>query len=85
MIFKLVSEKELAEIEMLLEMEKEDFVTNEYETRAFVSSQVERFAEIFGAIISPGLERLGEVIENMDDKTIDNIASKAKKIVSKFL
>lgn len=84
-IFDFIPEKELKEFNMLLEMAKSDLISNEYETKAFISGQVERFAEIFGTIISPGLEQLGKVIENMDDKTIDNIALKAQKIARKFL
>ena len=79
-----IPKKELEEFNMLLEMVKNDFITNEYETKAFISGQVEKFAEIFGTVISPVLTRLGDTLENVDDKTLENIFVKAKNMAEKF-
>lgn len=83
-IFKLIPENELSEFDMLLEMTKNDFIANEYETKAFISKQVERFGELFGIMVTPAFERLSEVIENMDNKTVDSITSKVKNIMDKL-
>lgn len=84
-IKELISKEEIEEFDMLLDMTEKDFIANEYETKAFISGQVERFAELFGSIVAPALEQLGNVLENMDEKTVDNIMAKLKKITGKLL
>lgn len=84
-IFYSIPDEEIAEFDMILEMVKNDFMQNKYETHAFISSQVERFAELFGLIISPGLENLGNVLTNMDDKKIEKVMSKFEKLTGKIL
>lgn len=77
-IFSNISNKELDEFNMILNMVESDIFKNEYNTRAFISNQVERFGELFGHIAEPALNRLTEVLENMDEKTVDNIVNKLK-------
>ena len=63
---------------MILDMVENDVVHNEYETHAFISNQIERFGELFGYVAKPALDRLGEVLENMDESTIDKMVEKLK-------
>ena len=65
---------------------KENFkrIRAEYETKAFISGQVERFSELFGSIVYPALERLCDVLENMDEKTVDGVMAKFNKITEKL-
>lgn len=71
-----ISEKELKEFRMVLDMVESDTIQNEYESHAFISNQVERFGELFGHIVSPALEKFGESLQNMDEKTIDKMINK---------
>lgn len=73
-----IPERELKEFRMILDMAESDLMKNEYETHAFISNQVERFGELFGRISKPALDRLIEILENMDEKTIDNFSDKLK-------
>ena len=75
-IYSEIQEKELKEFRMILDMVENDVIQNEYETHAFIANQIERFGELFGSITKPALNRLSEVIENMDDKTIEKIVNK---------
>lgn len=71
-----ISEKELKEFYMILDMVENDVIQNEYETHAFISNQVERFGDLFGHILEPALVKLSEVLDNMDEKTIEKAISK---------
>lgn len=73
-----IPEKEVREFEMILNMVENDVIKNEYETNAYISNQVEKFGEIFGHVVEPAIKRLSEVLENMDEETIDKMADKLK-------
>ena len=75
-ILNYIPEREMKEFRMILDMVENDVMQNEYEIHAFISNQVERFAELFGHISKPALDMLNEVLKNMDAKTIDKIFSK---------
>lgn len=79
-IFSSVPERESKEFRMILDMVENDLLQNEYETHAFVSNQVERFGELFGYIVKPVLERFSDVLENMDEKTVNKIINKLNDI-----
>lgn len=72
-IMQLIPEKEIAELKMLCDFSKNDFLANQYETHAFISSQVTRFGELIGVTLKPVLEKLTEQLENMDEDKIDKI------------
>ena len=77
-IISSIPEKEFKEFRIVLDMVESDVIQNEYETHAFISNQVERFGELFGHVAKPALDRLSEILENMDEKTIDKIINKIK-------
>jgi len=79
-----ISERELKEFRMILDMVESDVLQNEYGAHAFISNQVERFGELFGIIVNPALQRLSDVLENMDEKTIDKIMNKLNGLKGKF-
>lgn len=84
-VMEFISKEELEEFDMVLDMIEKDFIANEYETKAFISGQVERFSELFGLIVAPALERLGDVLKNMDEKTVEGVMAKFNKITEKLL
>ena len=66
MIILSIDERERKEFQMLLEFACDDLLVNEYEPHAFIREQVERFASLFGTIITP-------VIENIDVDKIEEV------------
>lgn len=66
MIIMSIDERERKEFRMLLEFACDDLLVNEYEPHAFIREQVERFASLFGTIITP-------VIENIDVDKIEEV------------
>lgn len=84
-VMQLISERELKELRMVLEMIQDDLIQNEYETHAFISNQVARFGELFGTITAPALEKLSEVIDGIDEKTIDKLGKQLDRIVKKYV
>lgn len=81
-IFSNIPERETKEFRMILDMVENDVLQNEYETHAFISNQVERFGELFAHIAKPAIDRLSDVLENMDEKTIDKMIDKLKGLNS---
>lgn len=79
-IYSNIPEKEHREFQMILDMVENDLLQNEYETHAFVSNQVERFGELFGNIVKPALDRFGDILENMDEKTINKVINKLNDV-----
>ena len=73
---KLIPDRELKEFDVILDMVRNDVIQNEYETHAFIANQVERFGELAGVVLKPAIEQLGKAIENIDEKTVDNIIKK---------
>lgn len=79
-ILSSIPENEYKEFNIILDMVRNDVLQNEYETHAFISNQVERFGELFGAIAKPAIEQLTKTLENMDEKTIDKMVNKLKSL-----
>ena len=79
-IINCISEREIKEFRMILDMVENDVMQNEYETHAFISNQVERFGELFGHIVNPALDRISEILENVDEKTVDKIINKLSSL-----
>lgn len=76
-----IPEKERAAMKALLDMAEEDFKANVYSAPAYLGSQVERFATLFGALAAPGLEALSKSLENLDEAKISKITSAMMKFV----
>lgn len=81
-IYNSISEKEIKEFSMILDMVENDVIQNEYETHAFIINQVERFGELIGVSLKPVIEQLNKTIENMDEKTIDKVFDKLNGLKS---
>lgn len=82
-VFDYVSSNEIGEFNMILDMIENDAIKNEYEIHSFIASQVERFSNLFGHLIEPGLKQFTSVIENIDDKTIDKLLTGIKSVANK--
>ena len=83
-IFSNIPERELKEFRMILDMVENDVIQNEYEMHAYISNQIERFGELFGHVVKPSLDRVSEVLENMDETTINKITKSLEKMLKKI-
>lgn len=72
---------EIGELRSLVDMKQKDALFNETEIHNFASSQVERFGTLAGITLKPILDRIVELLENMDEKDIEKLDNK----ISKFL
>lgn len=77
---------EISELYNVLEMTERDVMTNEYEIHSFISRQTERFGNLLGISLSPILDKMTDVIENLDAKKLANALEKIdkRKIVKIF-
>lgn len=66
----LIPADELAEFSTLCDMAKSDIMTNKASTRAFIESQVDRFAMLTGTVIQPLMENVKDAIINLDDAKV---------------
>lgn len=77
-IYSRISEKELKEFQMILEMIEGDVMQNEYEPHAFISNQVERFGELFSAFANPALLKFVDILENVDEEKMNKIVDRVQ-------
>lgn len=70
-----IPEKELEEFKAVLDMVRGDVMQNEYEPLAFITNQIERFGELFGAMVDPVLNTLGKIVANINFKDIERALS----------
>ena len=71
LIVKNIDQRELGEFKKILDMVCDDIVSNEYENHAFIKQQVERFLELFNAVITPILSQID--VNNIKDIISQNI------------
>lgn len=79
-----IPDRELKEFNMILDLTKRDLMQNEYETHAFIKSQVERFSEVLKVVAKsaePALIEISKKIENMDEKDIKKFGDRIKKLI----
>ena len=65
-----IPERELKELNMLLDMAQNDIMQNEYEIHAFISSQVQRFTDLFSTAFAPAIDEVTKQLKGMDKKTL---------------
>lgn len=82
-MFCFMPRREMEEFTSILNMVESDILQNEYETHAFISSQVERFGELTSATLSPLLQILTDNLENLDENKLNNIINIADKFIGK--
>lgn len=77
-IFKALPEREISEFKSVLDYALSDFIANNYETKAFISNLVNKFA----TSISPMLDNLSEVIGSLDKEKVDGLVEKLQSLKS---
>ena len=84
LIFSYISERELKEFRIILEMVEDDVIKNEYEIHAFIKNQVERFSDVFSILAKttePILTEISKKIESMDEKDIKKFNDRIMKLI----
>lgn len=76
-----IPERELIEFKSLLDMTYSDFLTNNYETHAFVSNQFDKFSIIANGLLSPLVDKLQSKLEDIEEKDIEKLLNKIDKII----
>lgn len=82
-ILALIPENEINDFKEMLDSALDDFMTNEYETRAFISGQVNRVATLLQEFASPLISQLSEKINSFDEKDIAKITKKLDGIINR--
>lgn len=78
-IWIMIPSREVEELKQMLAMKEKDIIQNEYEPHAFIANQVERFGTLVGVAATPVLEKLAEVIENVDVEKLAKVLEQADK------
>ena len=68
----------------IFDLVKTDVVKNEYETHAYISSQVERFGELTGIAIIPMIDKLIDAINNVANAFFMLTTSQIILLVKRF-
>lgn len=83
-IVSCISEREIKEFRMILDMVGNDTMQNECEIHSFIRNQVDRFGILFKTIANHIIVELSTAINNMDEKTIDKMVNKLNGLKDKF-
>ena len=72
-IMSLINQDDLNQFKMIVDMAYQDVLTNEYETHAFISKEVERASNVIGTILNPVIKELSKQLESLDEEKIEKI------------
>ena len=78
-----IPQSEVSEINVLISMRVDDVIQNNFTTHAFIQNQVTRFSEMIGSVFAPIMERISDILENIDDKTVEKIKKQIEKLTIK--
>lgn len=84
MLLSRIPEREMQEFKMILDLTKRDLMQNEYETHAFIRSQVGRISDVLtvaAQTAEPALAELGKKLASMDEKDIKKISDRIMKLI----
>ena len=82
-IFNKIGDKEVAEFNTVVEMVLDDFMTNEYEFKNFVSEMLSKVNDIVQHI-SPLVDNIANKIETLSDKDLEKVSGWFEKL-GKFI
>jgi hypothetical protein len=80
---ELIPEKELKELQGMMDMVFNDTLQNELSTQRFVSNQVNRFSKLIELSFKPVLDKIADEIENMDESKVEAIGKQLEKFVKR--
>ena len=79
----LIPTSEIAELRSMLDMYRNDVITNYANPQSYIANQVERVSTILSVTLKPVMDRIVTAIENMDEKDIEKLTNKVEKIMKR--
>lgn len=79
-----IPEGEMAELNTVISMTREDVRTNAYEPHAFIAGQVERFGILIGTILDPVIGKLADEVKNLDNATVEKMGKTLDRVFKKY-
>lgn len=79
-----IPEGEMAELNTVISMAREDVRTNAYEPHAFIAGQVERFGTLIGTILDPVIGKLADEVRNLDNATVEKMGKTLDRVFKKY-
>lgn len=79
-----IPEGEMAELNTMISMAREDVRTNAYEPHAFIAGQVERFGTLIGTLLDPVIGKLANEIKNLDNATVEKMGKTLDRVLTKY-
>lgn len=79
-----IPEGEMAELNTVISMAREDVRTNAYEPHAFIAGQVERFGTLIGTLLDPVIGKLADEIKNLDNATVEKMGKMLDRVFKKY-
>ena len=80
-----IPEGEMAELNTVISMAREDVRTNAYEPHAFIAGQVERFGTLIGTILDPVIGKLADEVRNLDNATVEKMGKTLDRVFRKYV
>ena len=78
-----IPENEFNEFKTILDMTQSDFMTNNYETKAFISNQIERIKNVLNVIVKPIADALSKKIDKLSENDIEEFGNRLEKIIKR--
>lgn len=78
----LIPRAEITEFKNLLNLKKNDLMTNQYEPHAFITGQVDRFIKLGEATLTPVVDAITNKIAGLSNDDIADIAAKFQNLLS---
>ena len=78
----LIPRAEITEFKNLLNLKKNDLMTNQYEPHAFITGQVDRFIKLGEATLTPVVDAITNKIAGLSNDDIADIAAKSQNLLS---
>ena len=79
-----IPEGEMAELNTVISMAREDVRTNAYEPHAFIAGQVERFGTLIGTLLDPVIGKLADEVKNLDNATVEKMGKTLDRVFKKY-
>lgn len=79
----LIPTSEIAELRSMIDMLRNDTLTNYANPQSYIANQVERVSTILSVTLKPVMDRIATAIESMDEKDIEKLTNKVEKIMKR--
>lgn len=71
--------EEIAEFKYLLELKKQDFITNRYEIHSFITEQIDKIKTLGETTLTPFMDAVNKKLDEIPKEDLDKVVELAKK------